>query len=110
MSNYAMVVNGRVIEVLHDRETTPVWPPDKNGNSVRAICCDDSVERGMKYYADTNTFTFAEPMKLEDIETSQLAIMEAIADQYELNEERRIDDLEVQAEIYEAILELGGNL
>ena len=64
---------------------------------------------GEKFVEDPN-IPEPEPSKLDTIEASQLTIMEALADQYELNEERRIDDLEVQAEIYESILALGGNV
>ena len=45
-----------------------------------------------------------------ELKENQLAIMEAIATQYEENTENRLSDLEVQATMYEAILELGGNL
>lgn len=41
---------------------------------------------------------------------NQLIMMEAMATQYEENLENRINDQEVQATTYEAILELGGNL
>ena len=76
MSNFAMVVNGRVIEVLHDRDTTPVWPPDKNGNIVRAICCDDSVERGMRYNEITKTFFYADQSEpLTETEERQIDIL-----------------------------------
>lgn len=45
-----------------------------------------------------------------ELKENQLAIMEAIATQYEENIENRLSDMEVQATMYEAILELGGNL
>lgn len=38
---------------------------------------------------------------------TQLTIMEAIADQYEQNLDNRLNDMEVQATIYETILALG---
>ena len=47
--------------------------------------------------------------KGNDIDTladNQLTIMEAVADQYEQNLENRLNDQEVQATIYEAVLAL----
>lgn len=51
-----------------------------------------------------------EPTQLDRIEEQQLIIMTAQADQYEQNLENRLNDMEVQATMYEAILELGGNI
>ena len=51
-----------------------------------------------------------EPTQLDIIQEQQLIIMTAQADQYEQNLENRLNDMEVQATLYEAILELGGNL
>lgn len=42
------------------------------------------------------------------LQENQLALMEAVADQYEEHLQNRINDLEVQASIYEAVLALGG--
>lgn len=110
---YAMILKNRVIDILENCESKPNWPPDREGNPVVAIECDETVARGFTYDPATGAIVDPnaepEPTQLDSIEESQLVIMEAIAEQYELNEERRIDDLEVQAEIYEAILELGGN-
>ena len=49
-----------------------------------------------------------EPTQLDKLEENQLALMEAVADQYEEQIENRINDMEVQASIYEAVLALGG--
>ena len=49
-----------------------------------------------------------EPTQLDKLEENQLALMEAVADQYEEHLQNRINDLEVQASIYEAVLALGG--
>lgn len=65
---------------------------------------------GEKFIDDPTVPEPEAPTQLDAIEESQLIIMEAIAEQYELNEERYIDDLEIKAEIYEAILEMGGNV
>lgn len=50
------------------------------------------------------------PTQLDNIESTQLVIMEAMADQYEESLEKELNNMEVQATIYEAILELGGNV
>ena len=49
-----------------------------------------------------------EPTQLDKLEENQLALMEAVADQYEEHLQNRINDMEVQASIYEAVLALGG--
>ena len=49
-----------------------------------------------------------EPTQLDKIQENQLALMEAVADQYEEHLQNRINDMEVQASIYEAVLALGG--
>lgn len=120
MATFAMICNNRVIEVLYGLDVAPIWPPDSVGNPVTAVTCSDEATRDWAYNSDTGEVYKPEPIKpepikpeptqLDTIEESQLTIMEALADQYELNEERRIDDLEVQAEIYESILALGGNV
>lgn len=51
-----------------------------------------------------------EPSQLDEIQEQQLIIMTAQADQYEQNLENRLNDMEVQATLYEAILSLGGNV
>lgn len=48
------------------------------------------------------------PTQLDNIEATQLTIMTAMAEQYEESLERELINMEVQATIYEAILELGG--
>ena len=48
--------------------------------------------------------------KICEIQSNQLILMEAIATQYEEHIENRINDMEVQATIYETLLEMqGGN-
>ena len=58
---------------------------------------------GMKYNRITGKFEKTEVVKMSD---SQLTIMEAMAEQYEQNLENRLNDQEVQATIYEAVLTL----
>lgn len=118
MKTYAMTINNLVVGVLPNRETIPQWPPDASGNPVIAIECGDYVELGMVYDQETNTFAFPDPVnpepeepkptQLDTITETQLIIMEAMAEQYEESLERDITNMEVQATIYEAILELGG--
>ena len=117
---YAMICNNGVIEILNNQETIPEWPPTPEGYPVIAVECDETVELGMVYNPETGEFSeyvpepvkpiIPEPTQLDNIEESQLVIMEAIAEQYEESEARYIDQLEVQATIYETILELGGNM
>ena len=114
---YAMVLKTRVIDLI-TADTAPVYPPDQHGNLVTAVQCDDSVRVGMIYNAETGEFTEPPeptpipktPTQLDRIEESQLTIMEAMADQYEQSLANRLDDQEVQATIFETILELGGNV
>lgn len=117
---YAMVLENRVIDVLKNREAKPYYPPDLLGNPVIAIPCDETVTVGMIYDTETGTFSEyappptpvseTEPSQLSRIEGQQLIIMEAVATQYEESLENRINDMEVQATIYETLLEIQGGL
>ena len=51
-----------------------------------------------------------QPTQLDRIEEQQLILMEAQAEQYEQGLENRLNDMEVQATMYEAILALGGEV
>ena len=112
---YAMICGNRVIDIVFS-DNKPEWPPTIVGDVIVAIECDDSVERGMRYDPETNAFFDPfpycpppkEPTQLDIITETQLIIMEAMAEQYEESLERDITNMEVQATIYEAILELGG--
>ena len=114
---YAMILLKRVIDIVTS-DTIPSYPPDQHGNPVTAVQCDESVTVGMIYNAETGEFTEPPkptpkpkvPTQLDRIEESQLTIMEAMADQYEQSLANRLDDQEVQATIFETILELGGNV
>lgn len=113
---YAMVLQNRVIGVLENQETEPSWPSDPSGIPVTAIPCDDTVTLGMIYDPETGTFSkyippepeLPEPTQLDKIQTAQLTIMAAMADQYEESLEKDLRNMDIQATIYEAILELGG--
>lgn len=113
---YAMINEYRVIDIVN-AETAPSWPPNQIGNPVIAVECNESVEVGMIYNPTTKEFSEYSPTyiptqadrieeKTKNNENSLLTIMEAIADQYEQNLENRLNDQEVQATIYEAVLAL----
>lgn len=115
---YAMVNEYRVIDIVNS-ESPPSWPPNQIGNPVLAVECDDTTEIGMFYDSETGKFTdYVPPVYIptsaERIEEAvdagnknSLIIMEAIADQYEQSLNNRLNDMEVQATIYEAVLALG---
>lgn len=119
MKRYAMVLLGNVIDVVTS-DNPPSYPPDPQGNPVTAIECDSNVELGMVY--DEETKTFSEyippayiPTQLDKIEEqvysnseNNIILMEAMADQYEQTEQYRINDMEVQATIFETVLALSG--
>ena len=51
-----------------------------------------------------------QPTQLDNIEQTQIIMMEAMADQYEESQERDLTSMEVQATIYEEILALKGEV
>lgn len=112
---FAILLNNRVIDIV-ESTTLPDYPPTSEGYIPKNQPCDENVVLGMYYHPDTQLFSFDEPKttrlytQTDRIEESQLVIMEAIADQYEQGLANRLDDQEVQATIFETILELGGNV
>lgn len=119
MKRYAMILENMVIDILPNQEVEPQWPPDIDGHPVIAVLCEDeSVIPGMVYDHENGTFFhFVEEVITPDdislqrynaIHQTQLTIMTAMAEQYEESLERELTNMEVQATIYEAILELGG--
>lgn len=48
MNKYAMILLNRCIDLI-ESETIPEYPPDEDGNIVKAIECDDGVKIGMSY-------------------------------------------------------------
>ena len=52
-----MIEKTKVIAVLKDIENPPVWPPSFNGEQIFSIECDDSVNIGMYYDAETGLFS-----------------------------------------------------
>lgn len=110
---YAMVLKNRVIDIKESIEK-PEYPPDVYGNEVTAIECSDDVTVGMIYDTETGTFEEYEPpepeppqpTQLDNIETTQLLIMEAMADQYEQRLETDLMMMDAQATTFEAVLSL----
>ena len=112
MKKWAIIIDGYVMEFKFTDEK-PKYPPDTKGNEVLSVECDDTVKLGMFYENGTflwkeNELTPPEPTQLDRIEEQQLILMEAQAEQYEQDLENRLNDMEVQATIYEAVLSLGG--
>ncbi len=62
---YAMVLQGRVIDVLKGQSEKPCWPPDLEGNPVMTVPCDGTVTVGMVYDAGTGAFSENIPPKEE---------------------------------------------
>lgn len=75
---------------------------DENGKRYAKFIKPDSIEEPDP--------TPTEPTQLDRIEEQQLILMEAQAEQYEQGLENRLNDMEVQATMYEAILALGGEV
>lgn len=67
---YAMICNGRVIEILYDQEVAPVWPPDMMGNPVTALECPEEATRDWAY--DAETCTVYEPQDEEPTEEERV--------------------------------------
>lgn len=53
---YAMICKNNVIEIV-SADTIPNWPADPSGNPITAVECDETVEMGMFYDPETNTFS-----------------------------------------------------
>lgn len=115
MRKFAIIIDNIVVDI-ENSEYIPVLGPTAGGLIPQAIPCDDAVELGMVYDPETNTFSEyippepipPQPTQLDNIEATQLTIMTAMAEQYEESLERELTNMEVQATIYEAILEMGG--
>lgn len=109
---YAMVIGDTVIDIVVDDEKIPMWPSDPDGNEVVAVECDSAVFIGMLYVDGK----FIEPAQPETELSPQytptkgeLAIMETQATIYEELNASMLASAEATAEIYEAILLMGGN-
>lgn len=103
---YAMTVNNVVIEIC-EADTPPVWGNTPRREKVIAIPCDDTVVRDMVYNTETKEFYALKRERVqsdaEKIQDSQLSIMEAMADQYEQQQEVNLNVYDVLATIYETV-------
>ena len=82
MATYAMICNNRVIDVLHNQEVEPKWPPDPAGIPVTAVLCSDEAARDWDYNPETGEVfepVYIEPEESEETvkEPSQLDRIEA---------------------------------
>lgn len=110
---YAMILKNRVIDIK-ESETVPKYPPDAYGNEVTSVECSDDVIVGMIYDAETGSFSDpepkepepAQPTQLDNIEQTQLMMMEAMADKYEQRLETDLMMMDAQATTFEAVLAL----
>ena len=75
--NYAMILQNRVIGILHEQDTEPYWPPDPTGNPIKAVFCGDDVVLGWVYEPDTGEFHEYIPEAKLDPEPTQLDRIEA---------------------------------
>lgn len=81
---YAMILKNRVIDIRHS-ETEPHYPPDPERNPVTAVPCDETVEIGMIYDAETGEFHEYIPPKPEPIPEPPLTEQEQLAIDNALN-------------------------
>lgn len=109
---YAMVLESTVIDVISNHAVIPQWPPSPDGEEVTAVECDDSIYIGMLYIdgefrePEIPKPELAKPYKPT---AGELVIMEIQATIYEEMSASVLASAEATAEIYEAILLMGGN-
>ena len=105
---FAGILDNTVI-IIEEKNQKPIYPTTNDGKNIIVMECDNTVKIGDKVVDGKIVGTqIPEPTQLDKLEENQLALMEAVADQYEEHLQNRINDLEVQASIYEAVLALGG--
>lgn len=105
---FAGILDDTVI-IIEEKNQKPIYPTTNDGKNIIVMECDNTVKIGDKVVDGKIVGTqIPEPTQLDKLEENQLALMEAVADQYEEHLQNRINDLEVQASIYEAVLALGG--
>lgn len=105
---FAGILDDTVI-IIEEKNQKPIYPTTNDGKNIIVMECDNTVKIGDKVVDGKIVGTqIPEPSQLDKLEENQLALMEAVADQYEEHLQNRINDLEVQASIYEAVLALGG--
>lgn len=109
MKNYAMLLLGFVIDIVEEVIEPPNYPPDSEGNPVFAVECDSSVAIGM-IYKNGRFCPYIEPFEIYKPTEGELILMEAQATMYEEMHEITIVTMEANADIYEAILSIGGDV
>ena len=95
-----------VVERHYKRNT---WSKSQVADAVGVWITEDEFYDivGEKYVAPEKIPTDTEQM-VSETKKMQLIMMEAMADQYEESLEKDLRNMDIQATIYEAILELGG--
>lgn len=83
MATYAMICDNKLIDVVHDCEKAPNWPPDPDDNLVTAIECVPEATRDWEYNPETGEIT--EPIHTTPVEPTPEPLTES--------EERQIDIL-----------------
>ena len=90
---YAMICNNRIIEIVHNRDVAPVWPPDANGNPVTAVECPEEATRSWLYNAETGEVfepVFVEPeepIEPEEPVTPEPTQLDRIEAKIQINED-----------------------
>lgn len=100
-----------IVEVLTKRYPQNFVCLDDRENLPDNINCYYDSENDVFVSVDNVIFPEPEPeplTPLDEISNTQLTIMEAMADQYEQNLQNQLTNMEVQATIYETLLEQGG--
>lgn len=105
---YAVVLLNRVINV-ENFEIQPKYPPDSDGNEISVIACDSSVKIGMVH--ENNKFVpYAEPVEAYQPTEGELMIMETQATMHEEMQASTLAQMEANADIYETMIVLGGDV
>lgn len=105
----AAVERSKKFEVVERYYKRNIWTKSQVSEAVGVWITEDEFYDivGEKYVAPEKIPTDAEQM-VSETKKMQLIMMEAMADQYEESLEKDLRNMDIQATIYEAILELGG--
>ena len=110
---YIVLLDNKIVDISTEYREYPLL---NDGSSLKCVeyLGDKNIRIGDFYNFETNEIIEtikipSEPTQADRIEENQLALMEAVASMYEESLENRLNDQEVQATIYETLLEMGGN-
>ena len=105
----AAVERSKKFEVVERYYKRNIWTKSQVSEAVGVWITEDEFYDivGEKYVAPEKIPTDTEQM-VSETKKMQLIMMEAMADQYEESLEKDLRNMDIQATIYEAILELGG--